>query len=227
MSKLLTTSTLDDLLSYLTLKPTFDQILKSISTNFLIGYGVQWMGVFTLDSNNSGTLIASHGGTQELWDDKYSYASLLTMLPADSETIIMNSNTIVGLKNDFLIVPITDQKNLKGLLFVKLSIDKADFDFLKLVNTLLKLCAYYLGEEISRLGLGSKGFESKAEDSNLSARKLQILAGLVEGKTNHELAVDLGFSVSTIRHETMAIFKLLGASDRNEAARIAQQNHLI
>jgi DNA-binding CsgD family transcriptional regulator len=224
---LLTTSTLDDLLSYLTLKPTFDQILKSISTNFLIGYGVQWMGVFTLDSNNSGTLIASHGGTQELWDDKYSYASLLTMLPADSETIIMNSNTIVGLKNDFLIVPITDQKNLKGLLFVKLSIDVADIEFLKLANTLLKLCAYYLSEEITRLGLGSKGFESKAEDSNLSARKLQILAGLVEGKTNHELAVDLGFSVSTIRHETMAIFKLLGASDRNEAARIAQQNHLI
>jgi len=129
VSKLLTTSTLDDLLSYLTLKPTFDQILKSISTNFLIGYGVQWMGVFTLDSNNSGTLIASHGGTQELWDDKYSYASLLTMLPADSETVIMNSNTIVGLKNDFLIVPITDQKNLKGLLFVKLSIDVADLEF--------------------------------------------------------------------------------------------------
>lgn len=224
---MLTNSTLDDLLSYLTLKPTIDQILKSISTNFLMGYSVQWLGVFSLDSSNSGTLIASHGGTQELWDDKYSYASLLLMLPAETETNILNSNTIVGLKNDFLIAPITDQRNLKGLLFVKLNIDLADFEFLKLINTLLKLCAYYLGEEISRLGVGNKGFESKPEDSNLSARKLQILAGLVEGKTNHEIAVDLGFSVSTIRHETMAIFKLLGASDRNEAARIAQQNHLI
>lgn len=91
---MLSISTLDDLLSYLSLKPTFDQILKSISTNFLIGYGVQWLGVFTLDSNNSGTLIASHGGTQEIWDDKYSYASLLTMLPANSETIIMNSKEV-------------------------------------------------------------------------------------------------------------------------------------
>ena len=50
---------------------------------------------------------------------------------------------------------------------------------------------------------------------------------MVEGKTNHELATDLGFSVSTIRHETMAIFKALGVSDRKEAAQIAQQMDLI
>jgi DNA-binding NarL/FixJ family response regulator len=50
---------------------------------------------------------------------------------------------------------------------------------------------------------------------------------MVEGKTNHELATDLGFSVSTIRHETMAIFRALGVSDRKEAAKAAQQMELI
>lgn len=61
----------------------------------------------------------------------------------------------------------------------------------------------------------------------LTARQLLILTGMVEGKTNHELSIDLGFSVSTIRHETMAIYKELGVSDRKEAARVAQAESLI
>jgi len=42
---------------------------------------------------------------------------------------------------------------------------------------------------------------------------------MVEGKTNHELAAELGFSVSTIRHETMRIYQALSVSDRKEAAK--------
>ena len=62
---------------------------------------------------------------------------------------------------------------------------------------------------------------SNASRSDFSQRQLQILQGMVEGKTNHELASDLGFSVSTIRHETMRIYQSLGVSDRREAAREA------
>lgn len=55
----------------------------------------------------------------------------------------------------------------------------------------------------------------------LTARQLSILSGMVEGKTNHELATELGFSVSTIRHETMRIYQALSVSDRKEAAKKA------
>lgn len=55
----------------------------------------------------------------------------------------------------------------------------------------------------------------------LTARQLSILGGMVEGKTNHELATELGFSVSTIRHETMRIYQALAVSDRKEAAKKA------
>jgi len=61
----------------------------------------------------------------------------------------------------------------------------------------------------------------------LTQRQLLILAGMIEGKTNHELAEDLGFSVSTIRHETMRIYSLLQVSDRKEAAREAVLQHLV
>jgi DNA-binding NarL/FixJ family response regulator len=50
---------------------------------------------------------------------------------------------------------------------------------------------------------------------------------MVEGKTNHELATEMGFSVSTIRHETMRIYQALAVSDRKEAAKKALTLNLI
>ena len=50
---------------------------------------------------------------------------------------------------------------------------------------------------------------------------------MIEAKTNHQLAQELGFSVSTIRHETMEIYQLLHASDRKEAAEIAIKLNLV
>lgn len=73
------------------------------------------------------------------------------------------------------------------------------------------------------------GFSQNANTNaqKISPRQMLVLHGMVDGKTNHELAKDLGYSVSTIRHETMAIFRALGVSDRKEAAQIAQQMDLI
>jgi DNA-binding CsgD family transcriptional regulator len=69
--------------------------------------------------------------------------------------------------------------------------------------------------------------DSIAMKAVLTQRQLLILAGMIEGKTNHELAEDLGFSVSTIRHETMRIYENLVVSDRREAAKKAVALHLI
>lgn len=56
---------------------------------------------------------------------------------------------------------------------------------------------------------------------SLTKRQLNILRGMVDGKTNHDLATQLGYSVSTIRHETMRIYQALAVSDRREAAQRA------
>jgi ATP/maltotriose-dependent transcriptional regulator MalT len=61
----------------------------------------------------------------------------------------------------------------------------------------------------------------------LSQRQILILRGMVEGKTNHELATEMGFSVSTIRHETMRIYQALAVSDRKEAAKKALMLSLV
>ena len=67
----------------------------------------------------------------------------------------------------------------------------------------------------------------EAGPDQLTPRQVSILRGMVEGKTNHELANELGFSVSTIRHETMRIYQVLSVSDRKEAAKKALSLALI
>ena len=75
-------------------------------------------------------------------------------------------------------------------------------------------------------GTSTSGREDTGADQ-LTPRQLSILGGMVEGKTNHELATELGFSVSTIRHETMRIYQALAVSDRKEAAKKALALSLI
>ncbi len=97
------------------------------------------------------------------------------------------------------------------------------------VQIFSSLMTIYLSSKLILIPL-TKNLTSAAsvkQVSKLTARQLLILTGMVEGKTNHELSIDLGFSVSTIRHETMAIYKELGVSDRKEAARVGQAESLI
>jgi DNA-binding NarL/FixJ family response regulator len=104
--------------------------------------------------------------------------------------------------------------------------DERSSDQVQLFSSLLTI---YLSGKLILIPL-SKTLTSPAtaeQVSKLTARQLLILTGMVEGKTNHEISIDLGFSVSTIRHETMAIYKELGVSDRKEAARVGQAESLI
>lgn len=83
---------------------------------------------------------------------------------------------------------------------------------------------------IDAVGRGSLTDIKVREGGNpqaLTTRQKLILQGMVDGKTNHELATELGFSVSTIRHETMRIYQTLAVSDRREAARAALDQGLI
>ena len=103
-----------------------------------------------------------------------------------------------------------------------------------LASYLLPLSLYL--SFLNRMGLaGSQKSHPAVEifpaDNNsqlrLTQRQRQVLRGMVEGKTNHDMAIELGYSVSTIRHETMAIYKELAVSDRHEAARVAISRGLV
>ena len=63
--------------------------------------------------------------------------------------------------------------------------------------------------------------------TTFSERQITILRLLAQGETNHAIAKHLGYSVSTVRHEVMRIFRALNISSRHEAGPVAANAGLI
>lgn len=85
-------------------------------------------------------------------------------------------------------------------------------DYMKVIGSLLTNFEWHLREKS-----GSKHelwYDHAAEV--LSTREEQILELIREGKTNLQIADDLGFSESLIRQETVTIYRKLGVTGRKE-----------
>lgn len=63
--------------------------------------------------------------------------------------------------------------------------------------------------------------------SDLTERERQVLALMVEGLNNQQIAEKLVVSLSTVKFHVSSILAKLGASSRTEAASIALKNHLV
>lgn len=68
---------------------------------------------------------------------------------------------------------------------------------------------------------------SPAKPEKLTTRQQQILELLAVGMTNPQIASRIGFSDSTVRQETMAIYRFLGADGRRDAVQIATMRGLL
>lgn len=81
---------------------------------------------------------------------------------------------------------------------------------------------------LESLGLGSMNGNSGTgpiattpSPESLTERQLTVLRGMAEGKTNAQIAAEMILSESTIRQETVRIYRALGVSSRNDAAKKA------
>ena len=54
------------------------------------------------------------------------------------------------------------------------------------------------------------------EGISLSARQIDILEGILDGKSRKEIAVDLHLSENTVKMHTSSLYKALGVSSREE-----------
>jgi NarL family two-component system response regulator LiaR len=62
---------------------------------------------------------------------------------------------------------------------------------------------------------------------DLTGREREVLALIVEGKSNAHVAESLGISLSTARFHVSTILSKLGAANRAEAAALAVRHHLV
>lgn len=58
--------------------------------------------------------------------------------------------------------------------------------------------------------------------ATLSRRQMQVLEGLMRGKSNREIAEDLGIAVATVKLHVHAILTATGSRNRTEAALLAR-----
>jgi DNA-binding NarL/FixJ family response regulator len=60
----------------------------------------------------------------------------------------------------------------------------------------------------------------------LTPRELQVLKGLTEGKSNKEIARDLGITEPTVKLHMKTLYRKVGAANRTQAALIAREAKL-
>jgi DNA-binding CsgD family transcriptional regulator len=218
--------------TFLTLHPKPIDVLAALGRDFLHDYGVISVQLFSLLNNNLLELRAEVGTPNH-----FTAAQLPQPRLEELEELISTENVcrdiaptgcICNPNSTLTVTPLTIGTSLSGFFLVewpeKGEISKEAMEAVTLYSALSSL--YFTHSKF--FALHHKNFDlGDVEAPKISPRQIQILQGMVEGKTNHELATDLGFSVSTIRHETMAIFRALGVSDRKEAAKAAQQMELI
>jgi len=218
--------------SFLTLHPKPIDVLAALGRDYLHGYGVTSVQLFSLLNNNLLELHAEIGTP-----NKFTAAQLSQRKLEELESLIATENIcrdialtgcICDPKSTLTVTPFSTGTSLSGFFLVEWpenqQISKEAKEAVTLYSALSSL--YFAHSKFFAFDRKNVD-QGSGQVQEISDRQIQILQGMVDGKTNHELATDLGFSVSTIRHETMAIFRALGVSDRKEAAKAAQLMELI
>ncbi|MRG60702.1 helix-turn-helix transcriptional regulator [Agromyces sp. CFH 90414] len=67
----------------------------------------------------------------------------------------------------------------------------------------------------------------QADPDPLTPREADVLAVLAEGLTNKEIAAQLGLSVKTVMHHSVAIYRKLDVRGRAEATAVAHRRGLV
>ncbi len=218
--------------TFLTLHPKPIDVLAALCRDFLHDYGVVSVQLFSLLNNNLLELRAEIGTPNHFQSSQLSQPRLEELERLISTENICREIALTGCisasKSQLTVTPFSIGTSLYEFFLVEWPENRQITNEAKEAVTLYSALSSLYFTHSKFFALHHENFDHGAEDApKMSQRQIQILQGMVEGKTNHELATDLGFSVSTIRHETMAIFRALGVSDRKEAAKAAQQMELI
>ena len=220
-------SALDEVTRFATLltrSPSVDDLLATLLRDFLSQEDVSAIEIQVIGPSENLILRYFIGEPIDGSENK-STISLTSLLEHKNiHTDLEKDGSIHNSHNHITLTAIALDSTIKGFyLFQHGKRYEASPNSAHYMQALSSLLTIYLVSIFPRgIRASLLGSEVKTESvSELSARQLMILAGMVDGKTNPELSTALGYSVSTIRHETMDIFKILGVADRKEAAKSA------
>jgi two-component system, NarL family, nitrate/nitrite response regulator NarL len=97
-------------------------------------------------------------------------------------------------------------------------------------NVTVPLALQSSGPPISHALPGATGESQSASEPDvalLTLRQLEVLSRVCQGKTNKQIATELGLSEKTVKAHVTAIFKVLGVVNRTQAVLVARRVGMI
>lgn len=226
-----------EFIQWLSFHPTSDDIARSLATDYLDEFSALGIRFSRLLTDESIIILGQFGFEDSaMWADRVIPSSewrardieLAHVLKGETQENWFNDSTVY-------IRRLRDHGMTQGHLMVTFRTSVKECDRDRVAEIIQDLClplSLYLsfqsrGPVSKVVSLTAKNDNPNAGGGQLTPRQLSILRGMVEGKTNHEMATEMRYSVSTIRHETMRIYRALAASDRKEAAKRALMLSLV
>jgi DNA-binding CsgD family transcriptional regulator len=218
-------------IEWLSYHPTTEEIARAIATEYLPDFSVLGVRFGRINNDDSVTVLGQYGYPDaDNWRERNVPSAEWRAVDSDHVRIITGVlKTKWAIDSTMYVVELRDRGVVQGHLIIEFHNPVSDADRHRTAEAIedlsvpLALYLSFLTRPIGG-GIGALMHPMDSRDvgsAQLSQRQILILRGMVEGKTNHELATELGFSVSTIRHETMRIYQALAVSDRKEAAKKA------
>ena len=200
--------------------PTY--LCKQVVYSGLADGRIRGCALFYLDKTSHLKPVASYGeviaNDPELsaWDDS-PFAEAIRL-----KTSVTGPIQIQGTELSVLALPLVANGVPSGLAAVFMDETEQEIEFPPHMSQLFsKLGAFYL--DSLNIGPAGGGASLKAETiEDPTKRQLKILSHIDDGMVNGEIARELMLSESTIRQETVRIYKALGVGNRLEAVKKAK-----
>jgi DNA-binding CsgD family transcriptional regulator len=218
-------------IEWMSFHPGMEEIARALATDYLTQFGVKGVRFGLLNSDDSILLLGQYGYPDAMaWRNRNIPSQEWRAIDSiDVQLIVSASGQKWTNDSKIFVNTLRDHGVIQGYLIVEFINPIADANKQKTADAIDDLCmpvALYLSFQIRRspnqtISINSLDEVRDSGGAQLTGRQLSILRGMVDGKTNHELAAELGFSVSTVRHETMRVYQALNVSDRKEAAKKA------
>jgi DNA-binding CsgD family transcriptional regulator len=208
-------------IDWLSYHPSSDEIARALVTDYIAPYGACCARIGRLHPNDSLEFLGEYGFDSGREEETFP-SEVWRSWTHDEALIALGKNAEPwNPTHDVLTIQIRARGTVYGYLVIRFSQPVKEVPRVEeIVGNYAVAIGLYLSLTTGSPDLSSRIVIDRGDTGpeKLTQRQISILRGMVEGKTNHELANELGFSVSTIRHETMRIYQVLSVSDRKEAA---------
>jgi DNA-binding CsgD family transcriptional regulator len=216
-----------------------DDICQILAMKLVPHSPISMVGIFQVDSHGTYSLTASYGvsdASLPAWD-KVSMDSVGPIVDALRRTVVVSVTSPADLLERYpqaltsqyrefgapmIIVPMSKLGNTAAAIGLAGSLVDMTPEYSAFFEVIAGLVALKLRSQEDVVECGSGPPKRNLRGGVLTYRQELIQALMALGKTNQEIAEELGYSESTIKQDAIVLFSKLGVSSRKAAGDLAE-----